>query len=178
MPSPYAHFLAATALASPYLAKGKLDREKIEKAATLLVFSILPDLDAVPGILMGDLPAYHNQISHSIGFGFSICLLYALLRQCLPKAAPFLHLFSLACAAYGLHLFMDWLTWGRGVMLFWPLSSHRFSPPVHLFYGLRHSEGLLSRQHGITFATESFTMIPLLLTGWWFINKRRVKSTK
>jgi inner membrane protein len=61
---------------------------------------------------------------------------------------------------------MDWFTKGRGVMLFWPVSSQRILPPFNLFYGVRHSEGLFTHHHMITLATESLTLLPLLAAVW------------
>ncbi|NIV75262.1 MAG: hypothetical protein GWN37_10615, partial [Gammaproteobacteria bacterium] len=49
-------------------------------------------------------------------------------------AAPRAFLLTLVC--YELHVLLDYLTVGRGVMLLWPLSAERFAPPIYLFYGL------------------------------------------
>ena len=172
MPSPYAHMIAGSMLTMPRLVTSPLSWRQKEDIATLFLFSILPDLDAIPGLLTGNLPAYHNQITHTIAFGLGSCLAASALRRILPNAPSFRNTFALTSAAYGLHLLMDWFTPGRGLMLFWPLSHQRFASPFPLFYGLRHSDGLLSSRHIITFASESLTMLPLAALLWWFIHKR------
>ena len=49
---------------------------------------------------------------------------------------------------------MDLFTIGRGVLLFWPFSSQRFSFPLKLFYGLHWYDGWLSLRHMWTLLTE------------------------
>ena len=49
---------------------------------------------------------------------------------------------------------MDYFTIGRGVMLAWPFSSDRFSPPFPLFYALYWHEGLTSPKHMVTVTSE------------------------
>ena len=69
-------------------------------------------------------------------------------------------------------LFMDYFTIGRGVMLAWPLSSERFAPPFHLFYGLRWSHGLISELHWITLLSELF-FVGVLFFGLRYYERRR-----
>ena len=47
-------------------------------------------------------------------------------------------------------------------MLFWPLSSHRFSSPLLLFYGVRWSDGLFSIHHLSTVLNELLFALVLL----------------
>ncbi len=131
--------------------------------AACLFLSMAPDLDVVPGILLGNLSAYHNHASHSPLFGLAFCLLAAWPLQRFLKLPTAPQAFALAAACYGLHLFMDWLTFGRGLLLLWPFSGERFASPLTLFYGVRHSEGLRSAKHLITLATEALLMAALYL---------------
>lgn len=68
MPSPYAHLLAAITLSTLYLSGDVWASRHKEDIATLIAFSIVPDLDMIPGILRGDIAAYHNQFTQSIAF--------------------------------------------------------------------------------------------------------------
>jgi len=178
MPSPYAHLIAAGILATSNRRRAHNAGHPREDTVTLLAFSLLPDLDVIPGLITGDLPAYHNQITHSLGCGLLVCLLYTFLRHLLPTDRPMKRTFGLAASAYGLHLLMDAMTWGRGVMLLWPLSTTRWQPPLYLFYGLRHSEGLFSFRHAITLVTESLTMLPLLCAVWLLARRDRPPTAK
>jgi membrane-bound metal-dependent hydrolase YbcI (DUF457 family) len=56
--------------------------------------------------------------------------------------------------AYSSHLLMDYLNHGRGIMLFWPVTSERFASPIRIFYGVRHSDLTDLSQHAITLSTE------------------------
>ena len=178
MPSPYAHVIAGGILAMPFLKNKTTMRQHREDIATLMGFSLAADLDVLPALLMQDIQAYHNQISHSILFGIGASLAYAGLRYLLPNPKPFGRIFSLGAIAYGLHILMDAFTHGRGVMLFWPISQTRFQPPFVIFYGLRHSEGWFSYHHLITLATESITMLPLLALGWLIVKKADTTYSK
>lgn len=176
MPSPYAHLIAGITIATPYLStKAKALRHK-EDIATLIGFSLLPDLDVIPGLMLGDIAAHHNQFTHSMAFGLSVCLLYSIIRRVAPAPRSFGRTFTLSATAYGLHLLMDFLNYGRGLMLFWPFTEQRYAPPVLLFYGLRRSDGWLSPDHLITFATESLTLLPILGVVWFIARRQRQKQ--
>jgi len=172
MPSPYAHLIAGVTIATPYLFTKARALHHKEDIATLIGFSLLPDLDVIPGMMAGNVAAYHNQLTHSIAFGLIVCLLYSLIRRVTPAPRPFRRTFVLSATAYGLHLLMDFFTYGRGLMLFWPFTEQRFSPPVLLFYGLRRSDGWISSHHLITFATESLTMLPVIGIVWLLARRR------
>ncbi|GAB6059908.1 metal-dependent hydrolase [Desulfonatronum parangueonense] len=158
MPSPLAHLAAGAAVATLFVRKDDSTLHRQYIWGTALFFSIAPDLDAIPGFITGNMAMYHNQFTHSFFFGFSLCLLAAgvfgvfsrrfLDWRSYPRIA-FVALFS-----YGLHLVMDAMTLGPGVKLLWPFSDERFSAPVTLFYGVRHSEGLFSLSHLITIGNE------------------------
>lgn len=177
MPSPYAHILAAITIATPYLVhKADTLRHK-EDILTLIAFSLVPDLDVIPGLLFGNIADYHNHMTHSIAFGLMVCLFYSLIRSRIHPPRSFRRSFSLTAAAYGLHLLMDFFTYGRGLMLFWPFTDERFSPPFLIFYGLRRSDGVFSSHHIVTFITESVKMLPILSVVWWLARRHGKTST-
>jgi len=140
-----------------------------------IFLSLLPDADAVAGVLLGDMGRYHNNFMGSPLFGVLAAVIVAGALRLLA-GAPFGFWFGLGLLCYELHVLMDYLTVGRGVMLLWPLSAERFSPPVNLFYGLHWSEGLLSRRHLWTLLTElafAFVLVGLLELG---ARARRARS--
>lgn len=159
MPSPYAHFIAGTLLTTRYIKTQKPARKALENAAIILLFSLMPDLDVIPGLIAGDIAAYHNQIGHSPFFLLVVATVsMVFIRRFLLPHRHYLSLLSLAILALSLHLFMDWLTNGRGLLLLWPLQNTRFSAPATPFYGVRYSNGLFSPQLWITFFNESLIM--------------------
>ncbi len=101
-----------------------------------VVLANLPDIDYVPGILTGDLNAYHQQITHTLGWillvagGTWMVWKYVQPTVGLKEAA-----FILACLAG--HLVADWLTddgsYPFGIMMWWPFSSDHTIAPRHIF---------------------------------------------
>jgi len=178
MPSPLAHTLIGYIL---YRKKGdtviKRDSHRwliLFQTLFIIGLSYLPDLDSLPGFIFKDLGGYHNQFSHSLLFGLFVALVIMLGSYLLRAKHP-AHWFWLTLASYWLHIFMDFLTPGRGVMLAWPFTDQRFSSPIKLFYGLHWSEGLFSMQHIWTILTESLFIAAILLA-WHFLSKGRFKG--
>ena len=119
-----------------------------------LVFSMAPDMDAVAGIVLDNMASCHNQITHSLCFGLIFCAaVLPVTRKMLPGWSAG-GVFTLTGACYGLHILLDWMTHGRGVMLLWPFSNMRFHAPMELFCGLRWSEGISSSRHVDTLVNE------------------------
>lgn len=108
--------------------------------------SLLPDLDAIPGILSGDFAAYHNNSTHSLAMALPAALAVGGLVW-LRGRAGFTFWFTTALVCYQLHVIMDYFTLGRGVMLLWPFSGERYSSPILLFAGVAWSDGLVSSRH-------------------------------
>jgi inner membrane protein len=132
-----------------------------------LAASLLPDLDAIPGVLSGDFSRFHNNETHSLVTGLFVSLVFASIlatKLRIGFAVPFF----VVLLSYEMHVILDFFTRGRGVMLLWPFSSERFSSPVTLFAGVRWSEGLFSIHHLWTLANELvFVLIITLLLYLW-----------
>jgi inner membrane protein len=158
MPSPITHLAAGYAVFQ--VAKKFLPVQvpgKFRHISGLLIFtsilSILPDMDSILGILFNDFGRYHNQGSHSLLVGLFVAILAGGMIRIVRKGS-FREWFLVAWLAYESHIILDFFTWGRGVMLFWPITLERFKSPVLLFYGLHWSDGLLSLSHIVTLITE------------------------
>jgi inner membrane protein len=115
--------------------------------------SLLPDLDALFGVLLGSFARRHNNISHSVTFGVLAGVIAGLIARVTDRHA-FFRWFSISFVSYSLHLLLDYWSTRRGLLLLWPLSGRRFVAPVKLFYGFRWSEKLVSRHHVRTVVTE------------------------
>jgi membrane-bound metal-dependent hydrolase YbcI (DUF457 family) len=177
MPSPLAHLSAGYAVfkmmepGSPYDGQPLLTRQWLALGAAMF-FSILPDFDSLAGFATGDLGKYHNNLTHSFAVAAGVALSVALLARAFRARRPgFWTAFGILC--YLAHLAMDYFTWGRGLMLFWPLTSRRFGPPVYLFYGLHWSEGLFSRRHVWTVLTESGFVVAAIVGAHLVARRRR-----
>jgi inner membrane protein len=165
MPSPVTHVAAGYLIWKAGREPLRLPGGRSPSLAGIAAFaflSLLPDADAVPGILLHDLERFHNHFSHSLFSGLVLSLLFFPVARALGRPRPGLWMvFGLIC--YWAHLLMDSTTIGRGVMLFWPFSDTRFSSPVKLFTGLHWSAGVWSLRHLETFLTEGLLILSVLL---------------
>lgn len=89
----------------------------------------LPDLDFVPGVILGEAASFHRGFSHSLG----ACLIFsavACFLWCFWRPAEAKTVFRLAFASYGSHLLLDYFSCSpKGTMLMWPLSDAAFYSP-------------------------------------------------
>jgi inner membrane protein len=158
MPSPLAHIVAGYAVYRIYRNNLYEDaRAKIWQVPVLLLvvvfLSMLPDVDSIWGLVMGDFGRYHNNGTHSLVVGVFLAMLFAGIIRWHFRYS-FSTWFIIAVVAYELHVLMDFFTIGRGVMLFWPFSYERYSSPLLVFYGLHWSDGVFSIRHLWTLLTE------------------------
>jgi inner membrane protein len=180
MPSPIGHAVAGYAIYKicavryPERAAPRIGPVPRLLAATVGL-SLLPDLDFLPGLLVGDFDRYHNAISHSLFFGVVVALLIGTLMWLIGRS-HFLFWFGLTLLCYELHVIMDFFIDGRGVMLLWPLSPDRLKSPVKLFYGLHRSDGWVSIRHLWTLLTELVFAVFVILTMNSVIDKWMKKS--
>lgn len=181
MPSPIAHATMGYVIYHIYQRrlsyKGSSVGTKLPRVLLVTIaLSLLPDLDGVAGLLMGDFGRFHNNAIHSLGFGLLAALILAGVVWW-RKRSRLLTWFMVALLCFEMHVLMDYVTIGRGVMLFWPFTSARFGSPLILFYGLHWSDGLVSLRHVWTLATElAFTLTVLLTLRFLPSYKRRGAS--
>jgi inner membrane protein len=121
--------------------------------ALTVFFSLLPDIDSVLGVAMGDFGGIHNQWTHSLFTGLGFAVVFGGLISRIQQTR-FIKWFFLVLLCYQLHILADFLTFGRGVMLFWPLTEERYTSPILLFYGVHWSQGLFSLKHLWTLVSE------------------------
>ena len=168
MPSPIAHvtmgFLIYRTSRSRLPAEvSRLVGPLPQTLVATVCLSILPDVDAAIGLFVGDFGRFHNNLAHSMTFGVAVALGVGA-AVWLKERSGFKRWFAIAAVSYELHVLMDTLTLGRGVMLAWPFLSDRFESPVKLFYGLHWSYGWTSPAHLLTLVSElAFAGIALLI---------------
>ena len=169
MPSPIAHLGAGYVLFAFF--RRHLSPAVIETTGRGLIllaicffFSMLPDIDAVPGFLSGDMGRYHNQWTHSLLWALGLSALLAAIVYAVKRKA-FLAWFTLLFSCYSIHIVMDYFTYGRGVRLLWPVAADRFKSDPSFFGGLHWSEGLFSSNH-IWTAIEEISFGAILIAAY------------
>jgi inner membrane protein len=139
MPSPVGHLLGGAAV---YLAGTTSERRSRILLAITLVGSVAPDLDFLPGIVIGDMRAFHHGISHSVVFALLFGgLVLVVARFLTSENAP--HVSLLATLAYTSHVLLDLVSVNegtRGVPLLWPLSDEELGFPLQVFGHFRYGD--------------------------------------
>lgn len=140
MPTPLAHGLAGIAAARTV----RRDWSAWHFAALAFAITLVPDLDFVPGVLLGEAGLFHRTGTHT--FAGAIVLsaaIAALLTAAVPVrdaqrwAGPgsrFLRWYGFVLPVYMTHLLLDVFSPNvvnnSGLPLLWPFSSHLFNAPM------------------------------------------------
>jgi inner membrane protein len=167
MPSPIGHSLMGLII---HRAAGKpIAVSQWRYMALSVLGANAPDLDFVPGLLVGELGRYHHGPSHSIAlaicFGIVSSLLFS--RKCFA--------FLMGSGLYLSHVLLDYLIQDPsppyGVPLFWPLSYEYYMAPFAFFrrfdYASHSVDSLLSPMltfHNLlTVFLEVVLLVPVLV---------------
>jgi inner membrane protein len=138
MATPIGHSLAGYAVYR--FSAPTADADRVHLACLCILLSVAPDLDFLPGVLMGQPALYHQGVSHSLGFALLVSLTLAGIYTL--RGWAFSTIFQLSFFAYASHLALDFFgPDGRppyGIPLLWPLSMEYFISPVPLLLGVRH----------------------------------------
>ncbi len=173
MSSPFGHSLAGLLL---YAGLSRTPNKRgYVTAAVCACIANVPDLDFIPGILLGTPNLYHHGISHSLGAAVIFSLvLFPVFRGVGIRALQLS--FSLIFLLYSSHVLLDLFSRdGRppfGVPLFWPLSQRYFIVPI--LPGIKHSSldhatigqvlaNVFSLHNLYVVAMETLLLLPLVL---------------
>jgi inner membrane protein len=132
-----------------------------------------PDLDFIPGLLIGDPNRYHHGISHSLGFAVLFALACSLAWD-IRTYEPIWRKFAIFCSLYSSHLGLDFLSIDTrapyGEPLFWPLTdayyiaSFAFLPDIKRApSSLEFFPSLLSLHNLFALGVELVLVFPLLM---------------
>jgi membrane-bound metal-dependent hydrolase YbcI (DUF457 family) len=165
MPTPTAHAIGG--LAAAFLIDALRRRPLLTPAllVTSAAAGMAPDLDILTGS--------HRTYTHSLGAVFIVGVVSWLVvtaRGSMPKAT---RTAAILAAAYGSHLFLDWLSKDTatpsGVMMLWPWSSEYYVSGFNVF-------GEVSRRYWIprefvlgnlsALAWEMLILLPVLVLAW------------
>ncbi len=153
MPSPVGHSLAGLVVGHltqlwpgrREAASGPGRRSKLGGLLFLvmLVFAAnAPDLDFLPGLLIGDPDRFHHGPAHSLGAAILFGVVSGLVAR-LCRARHPLQVGVVMMLAFSSHLFLDMFSLDRrppnGVPLLWPLTGHYYVVAYPLFLDVQRS---------------------------------------
>ncbi|OVE74214.1 hypothetical protein BVX94_01095 [bacterium B17] len=168
MPSPVAHVTLGYVLFRSFRGYYRGSFHPVLTSGWVFFFlcaflSLLPDIDVGAAVWFSDFGKYHSNLTHSLSAGLVAAVIAGAFIK-LFRFMDFRHGFWLALLSYYLHLFLDFFSYGRGIMLLWPFSDQRFGSPATLFLGVRWENGLWAVSHIWTALSEVlFALAHILL---------------
>ena len=182
MPSPVGHTLLGLAFANLPL------KQRLYQSAVWISFVIFaanaPDLDFLPGWVLGDINRFHHGISHSIGMAVIFAVLSALLAKLFTNQLRLV--FCVGLIVFLSHLLGDYLgvdvVEPYGAPFLWPLSQEYFLSPYQIFNPIEHGsvgeisnsvfDKIFSLENLFAACVEMLIVMPLWIITF-FISKRR-----
>ena len=138
MPSPVGHSIIAFTFyrlsARPHEPLGW------RKLALYLFAANAPDLDFIPGLLIGQPDRFHHGAGHSVGFAVLFALVFGLLSHVMKidsvqSSSPIL--FGLYLSHLGLDCFSIDTAAPYGMTLFWPVSHAYYKAAIGVLLDIR-----------------------------------------
>jgi inner membrane protein len=182
MPSPVGHSLMGLVI---YRSTGRSIGAPEWRLMALYIFvANAPDLDFLPGLLVGDLSRFHHGPSHSIGFA----ILFGMICSCFSSKR--LHTFVMGSILYFSHVILDYSIQDPsppyGVPLFWPISQDYYMAPFAFLpkfdYRPDLTQSFLSAVFSfanlMTVATELLLLVPwLIVVSFWVRDKSAIEKS-
>lgn len=139
MPTPLAHGLAGIAVGRTV----RTGWRAWHFAALAATITLVPDLDFVPGVLMGDPSLFHRGVTHSLPGAVLLAAPIALVLAALAEAPGgngcgigerFLRWYGFVLPVYVTHLLLDMVApdtaHNSGIRLLWPVTDAYFMAPA------------------------------------------------
>ncbi|MDZ7264726.1 MAG: metal-dependent hydrolase [candidate division KSB1 bacterium] len=182
MPTPIGHSLLTTAIYSG-VNQQKLKRNWLDYLVCLFI-GIFPDLDFIPGLILGTPSRFHHGFTHSLFFGIIIGTSAGLIMGWLRNQNWWRYAI-LFIAVYFSHLAADFFgvdtRFPYGAQLFWPFWQGYLLSPVPIFLDVYRSS---SRSDFLTslfnFHNLQAALVELLICCpiWLLIHFKNVSRTK
>jgi len=125
-----------------------------------------PDLDVLPGLLVGNLSQFHHGGSHSLlaAATFAISAILIGPRKVWPRV---FYSFVLVFCLYASHIFLDLLTLDTsapyGVPLYWPWIQRSYQSPWLLLPNVHHTRAPVFGTYNLVLAIrEGLLFLPLI----------------
>jgi inner membrane protein len=178
MPSPIGHSLMGYVIYRA--AAHRVTRDGWSQIGLCVLAANVPDLDFVPGLLVGDLSHYHHGPSHSLFFGFVFALVVSIF--CSRR----LHMFLIVSSLYCSHVLLDYLvrdpSFPHGVPLFWPFADEYYMASFAFLSGVQYQRDaaesiqqlFFSKHNVLTMFMEVLVLSPLLVLT--FVRDKKIRE--
>lgn len=173
MSSPYGHALVGLGLFNLCYPRWATSRKKTGLLYGLVILGACsPDLDFLPGILMGNPGRFHHGPFHSLGMAVGLSLVIGVLIAFLGKQHSFIKTTGLVFILIFSHLVLDFITEDPnppfGFPLFWPLSDSNYisSQPILPYVMRDFSNPAIWGQIVRVFIFESLFFLPFFFLSW------------
>lgn len=179
MPSPVGHTLAGLCgfiLVSQYVAP----RQRLQLLLGSVFIANMPDLDILPGLLLGNPSSFHRQGTHSLTAAAVTEVIVALLAKRWKLRRIQWGIW--AAGVYTSHIFLDMLLDDPsppfGVQALWPFLKTYFISPITVFASFDYfdpAQGMvrtmLSAHNFLTVLQEIVLLLPFVWLAWYFFGK-------
>ncbi len=179
--TPLGHSLAGYAVYN-FSSMASTNHNRLKLALLCIFMANAPDLDFLPGILVGRPELYHHQITHSLGFALFGSLAIATIVSIRTK--PFSQIFSLCFVSYLSHIIIDFFEYSGhshrgGMPLLWPISTEKFASPVSLYLAFHYDrlpsasimewvKSMLDLYNLNAIIHEAVLILPFIFLGQWY----------
>ncbi len=134
--------------------------------------SLAPDLDFIPGLLLGDPSRFHQTYSHSLIVVVVLALSFGSILRLRYTGSSWIKWSSLLLLLIGSHLILDFFTEDHrppiGFPLFWPFSDNPQTSPLPIFPAsvrdFRQPD--FWSQNAYVLLVESCLLFPLWFASW------------
>ena len=175
MATPLAHTLTGLTLINLWKSAVKLSpAESLLLQGLMLLAALAPDLDFLPGLLVGEPNRFHQTYSHSLGLALLTALALGGITKWRIPRLPFLRTGLYFFLLYGSHLALDYFTEDYrppcGTPLFWPFSNDPYTASLPVFLPVKRNlrlPGFWSHTALVLFV-EASLLLPL-----WIASRMR-----
>ena len=173
MPSPIGHTLAG--FCGYILIHQQVRRyQRCWLLLSAVLAANLPDLDMLPGLMVGDPGVFHRQWTHSLTLAIVTGVLFGQLARYWKLTRGRWAIW--ATGLYASHVLLDMLVAdGRppaGVQLLWPFSTAYYISPITLFASFNYFDPNLSIVQTLLNAQNLFAILReiALIAPFWFVS--------
>ena len=170
MATPYGHTLAGLSLFNLWYPRTGFSQKKGAIVYGLVALGAsFPDLDFIPGLILGQGGRFHHGYSHNLGFAIGVSLMAAILIKWICPGLTFIKTGGFVLCLILSHLFLDFFTEApKGFPLFWPFTETKFLSSIPILPRVERSWGHpdLWRQGLFCLLVESFLLLPLWVISW------------